>query len=91
MEISRGTWLATVLVFVIVGLGLMLLIEGEAKNRAKACAIQCKAEGKRPFYVPPGTMGQTVESGSESGDWRMAFENCRCVSASTGTGNPPRQ
>jgi hypothetical protein len=92
MDLSRRTWLALILAFLMVGVGLMLLVEREAENRAKSCAAQCKAEGKRALYLPPGTMGQTVEGGSTGGsDWRMAFENCHCVSSSTGAVSAPKQ
>ncbi len=90
MDISWRTWLLTILVFLVAGIGLMVLVTGTAENRAKECSIQCKAEGKLPVFMPPGTMGQTVETGSSSSDWRIAFENCRCVASSTGV-TPPKQ
>jgi len=81
MDINWRPWLLTISVFIVVAIGLMVLITETAENRAKECSIRCKAEGKLPIFMPPGTMGQTIESGSSSSDWRIAFEHCRCISS----------
>ena len=80
LPMSAGLKLVSILVIIVVGVGIFFLTKGTSEAWQQTCMKQCREKGKDFIVAPAGTVGKSIEGGSNSTEPPY---QCTCVQRGT--------